>query len=79
MHINENDYSIVAEVLAKEKSIPSSADKEYYWYKSNSIMSTKGGYDGKLLHGQYSSFYLNSNLKEKGKYHMGLIKLEKWR
>lgn len=44
----------------------------YHWYKSDRILQTKGGYDGKLLHGVYAEFYLNNNLKEKGVYKKGL-------
>lgn len=44
----------------------------YSWYKSNQVLQTKGGYDGKLLHGAYTEFYLNNNLKEKGLYKKGL-------
>ena len=40
-------------------------------------MQTKGGYDGKLLHGEYTSFYLSDNLKEKGWFCKGL-KCGKW-
>lgn len=47
-------------------------DLTYYWYKSNQVLQTKGGYDGKLLHGAYAEFYLNNNLKEKGLYKKGL-------
>src|SRR5687767_7067543 len=80
VYVNQSDYSVVAEVLAKPKLPQSDASKEYYWYKGNNIMSTRGGYEGKLLHGKFSSFYLNNNLKEKGKYNMGLKEGEwkKW-
>ncbi len=47
-------------------------DRTYYWYKSNSVLSTLGGIDGKMLHGNYTRFFLNNNLKEKGYYKQGL-------
>jgi hypothetical protein len=41
-------------------------------------METKGGYDGKLLHGYYKSFYLNNQLKESGEIKYG-TKHKEWR
>lgn len=60
------------------KDVKTKVDNEltYSWYKSNQIMQTKGGYDGKLLHGAFAEFYLNNNLKEKGNYKKGLKKGE---
>lgn len=47
-------------------------DLTYSWYKSNQVLTTKGGYAGKLLHGEFVEFYLNNSLKEKGLYRKGL-------
>lgn len=60
------------EVPIKDLKIKVNNEFTYSWYKSNQIMHTKGGYDGKLLHGSYAEFYLNNNLKEKGTYKKGL-------
>lgn len=46
--------------------------KKYHWYSNNQIKITQGGYSGKLLHGNYSDFYFNNNLKEQGHFDMGL-------
>ncbi len=46
--------------------------KYYYWYSNNTISATQGGYHGKLLDGNYTAFYLNGNLKEKGLFKSGL-------
>lgn len=81
VYVKEEEYYVTAEVLSEAKTIGHpDVNKEYYWYKSNNILSTKGGYDGKLLHGKYSSSYPNNNLREKGKYKMGLKEGEwiKW-
>lgn len=51
--------------------------KKYYWVSSNQIKVTQGGYSGKLLDGTYEEYYLNKNLKEKGKFYMGL-KIGEW-
>jgi hypothetical protein len=78
VNINENESLIKAEVFAKANSLKRpDSDKTYYWYSSNKILSTKGSYEGKLLHGKYTSFYLNDNLREKGHFKFGL-KHGKW-
>lgn len=50
----------------------------YTWYKYNIIYRTLGGYDGRLLNGEYTQFYKNGSLKEKGFYRLG-CKKGKWR
>lgn len=44
----------------------------YYWYSSNQIHSTEGGFSGRLLNGSYNEFYLSRNLKEQGAFDKGL-------
>jgi hypothetical protein len=78
VHVNDEDSYMDAEVLNKKiysKNLNTS--KIYCWYSSNKIISTAGAYDGKPLHGKYTSYYLNSNLKERGLFRMGL-KDGKW-
>ncbi|WP_199119345.1 toxin-antitoxin system YwqK family antitoxin [Pedobacter sp. ASV28] len=48
------------------------ADKKYYWFSNREIKVTQGGFSGRLLHGTYSDYYLNNNLKEQGEFKMGL-------
>jgi antitoxin component YwqK of YwqJK toxin-antitoxin module len=38
----------------------------YYWYKQDTILVTRGGFDGKLLHGNYKVIYPGKNLAETG-------------
>lgn len=47
-------------------------DADYFWYGGNTIQATRGGYSGRLLNGQYRSYYLNKNLKEMGQFKDGL-------
>lgn len=47
-------------------------DRFYFWLKAKEIHATEGGYEGDLLHGEYTVFYVSENLKEKGVFHMGL-------
>ena len=47
-------------------------EKTYWWFSNNQIQTTQGGYSGKLLHGEYTVFYANKNLKEQGHFIMGL-------
>ncbi|UIR54615.1 hypothetical protein LZQ00_10045 [Sphingobacterium sp. SRCM116780] len=48
------------------------SDKTYTWYASNTLHTTMGGYSGKLLYGQYTEFYPNKNLAERGPYAFGM-------
>lgn len=79
ININKPDTIIRAEVMAQRSSALADKDLTYYWYANvaNTIIQTKGGFDGKLLHGAYTSFYGNNNLKEKGKFDNG-IKNGEW-
>jgi hypothetical protein len=76
--VNYPDYTVKTQMLKEAKKLPADEELTYHWYSSNKIMSTKGGFDGKLLHGYYKSFYLNSNLRESGNFKYGLKKGE-WR
>ncbi|HNR20929.1 MAG TPA: hypothetical protein PKN75_12580 [Bacteroidia bacterium] len=44
----------------------------YYWYSYNQVHQTTGGADGKLLHGEFSSYFSDNNIKEKGNFRFGL-------
>ncbi|MBO9202341.1 MULTISPECIES: toxin-antitoxin system YwqK family antitoxin [Niastella] len=50
----------------------------YYWFRPDTILVTRGGFDGKLLNGEYKSFYPNKNLKESGRFKAGL-KTGEWK
>lgn len=73
VYINKSDTLVKADVMAKKPTFSASDDKTYYWYAStNKVIQTMGGYDGKPLHGKYSSFYGSKNLFQKGKFKKGL-------
>lgn len=77
VNVNGVNCFIRAEVMNEPISIAPKENVYYSWYSSNKIMETKGGYDGKLLNGAFTSFYYNNNLKEKGTFYKGL-KEGKW-
>jgi len=72
VYINYPDYTVKAEVFSEQKKMSVNENLTYFWYSSNKIIETKGGYDGKVLNGLYTSFYLSKNLKEKGTFKNGL-------
>lgn len=76
--VNHPDHTIKTQMLKDAKKITPHNSLTYYWYQSQKIMETKGGFDGKLLHGYYKSFYLNDQLKETGTIHYGL-KNKEWK
>lgn len=71
------DETIKAQAISEKTIITTEQSKTYYWYSHNSIHQTQGGYDGRILHGEYSSFYLSNQLKEKGRFYKGL-KHQRW-
>ena len=72
VYVNYPECNVKVDVSSISASIAVKEELEYYWYSSNKIFKTKGGYDGKLLNGNYTSFYLSNNLKEKGLFKNGL-------
>lgn len=50
----------------------------YHWLKAGQIQQTRGGFDGKLLHGSYTEYFVNGDLREKGIFVKGL-KSGEWR
>jgi len=78
MVINLADATLKFQVPVSNPKVKVNNNLTYHWYKSNEILQTKGGYEGKLLHGDYSEFYLNKNLKTQGGFNKGL-KHKEWK
>lgn len=78
--LNHKDSIIYAHLLPDDESKKITASDKYWynWYAQHDIKETRGGFDGKLLHGQYTEFYENKNLKKKGIFKKGLKK-GKWK
>lgn len=76
--VNADNSTIKTQMLNSQKKIFAYNERVYLWYKSQKIISTTGGYEGKLLHGYYKEFYLNDQLKEQGSIKYGL-KTSKWK
>lgn len=70
--VNFEDYTVKTQMLSQNKSICVNNERSYLWYASQKIIETRGGFDGKLLHGTYRAFYLNNQLKEQGQIRYGL-------
>jgi len=77
VYINYSDYTVKASVLNTANNIYPHESLTYFWYSANKIYDTQGSYDGKVLNGPYSSFFLSGNLKEQGYFKKGL-KNGKW-
>lgn len=70
--VNFENYTVKTQVLGQSKSLSADNERSYLWYSSQKIMETRGGYDGKLIHGIYRAFYLNDQLKERGRIRYGI-------
>jgi hypothetical protein len=53
-------------------------DRDYHWLKGRELHMTEGGYAGKLLHGPFTVYDPNGQLRESGRYRLGL-KDGEWR
>ncbi|WP_028981079.1 toxin-antitoxin system YwqK family antitoxin [Sporocytophaga myxococcoides] len=69
--VNFLDHVVYAEIVEGKPLIKVTDEYFYYWYSANDIKRTRGGFEGKLLHGLYSDFYMNKNLREKGMFRFG--------
>ncbi len=76
--VNYPDYTVKTQMLKTPKKISAQAEQTYHWYTNQTIMETKGGFDGKLLHGYYRSFYLSNQLFESGEFKYG-VKTGTWK
>ena len=76
--LNKGEYIIYAEIAQNRSSREVSDDVFYYWYSANEVKRTQGGYDGKLLHGKYTEFYSDKDLKVQGKFSHG-VKIGQWK
>ncbi|MCC8427247.1 toxin-antitoxin system YwqK family antitoxin [Mucilaginibacter sp. UR6-11] len=72
VRISAGDKVIQAELKPVASTPSVETDRFYYWYSSNIIHSTQGGFSGKLLNGKYTEYYLNKNIQEEGVFKKGL-------
>lgn len=77
--VNNDDHTIKSSMLnSKRKISTSDLNQNFMWYANHKIFETKGGYDGRLIHGEYRSFFLNGQLRAVGTVRYGL-KIKKWK
>lgn len=77
--LNKADTIYQFYTIRPEGHQPEAAEENYYyWYNADTILITRNGYDGKLLHGKYNAYYPNKNLKESGSFEYGL-KEDEWK
>lgn len=76
--INQEEQIVKTQILKDQKKVRLDDAATYVWYTANELVETKGGYDGKLLHGYYKAFFFSNQLKESGQIRYGL-KNKKWR
>lgn len=76
--INQEDQIVKTQILKNPKRVQLDNDATYTWYTANQLVETRGGYDGRLLHGYYKAFFFNNQLRESGQMRYGL-RQGKWR
>lgn len=72
VYINSPDSSVHTNAISSITKLKPQMGRPYYWYSKNSIQTTDGGFSGKLLHGLYTSYHRDHNLKCQGYFDRGL-------
>lgn len=72
VYVQYTDSLVEAFCYRGEKKIKTRDDLFYYWCAAQDIKHTRGGYEGKILHGAYIMFYYNKDLLTKGNFKYGL-------
>jgi len=70
--LKQGNGHVQVSVMIEEKKINAKNESTYFWIKSGEIHYTQGGYEGNLLHGEYTEFYLSEQLRAKGRFKNGL-------
>lgn len=68
-----NDTTIEVGLIIPEKRFKIKGGTDYYWFKSDTILATREGFNGKLLHGRYTKSFPNRNLFKEGRFEFGVI------
>lgn len=76
--VNLEEVTLRFAAIDGEVNVRPNNDLTYHWYRANKVLQTQGGFDGRLLHGEYQEFYLNKNLKSKGSFVKGL-RIGEWK
>lgn len=71
-HDREEGRTIRAHVYLGERQVPVRPDRTYAWTRSGKLLTSQGGYSGKLLDGPFHEFYASKNLYVEGSYLFGL-------
>lgn len=73
VYMNKADTIYEFYAVRPEKSFKPLQDKLYYWYSPDTLLITKAGYSGRVLHGSYKEYYSSKSLKVNGNFSNGLM------
>jgi len=65
-------------VAEEGKIVKPDINKLYYWFRTDTVLTTAGGFGGRVLNGEYKVYYPNKNLREAGQFRYGL-KVGDWK
>lgn len=71
-HLSLPDRSLQFQIAAKNLRVKVNNHLIYYWVKGADLHHSRGGYEGRVLHGDFVAFYPTRQLKSQGKFHKGL-------
>ena len=71
--LDYDDSTIVANILAQTPKVKIDNNLTYYWFENNKVKSNKGGFSGRLLHGEYKVLDKNKNLIKQGHFTNGVV------
>jgi len=76
--VSRGDSVEVFTLAGQHKQKEPKDDSFYTWYTANTLKHTRGGYAGKLVHGEYALSNHNKDLLAKGRFQYGL-KVGQWK
>jgi antitoxin component YwqK of YwqJK toxin-antitoxin module len=72
VYVQYPDSLVEAFYYRGDKKIKTKDELFYYWHSAQNIKHTRGAFEGKLLHGNFTAFYYNKDLLTKGAFKYGL-------
>ena len=70
-HLSLPDRSVQFQIGSENLRVVANNALVYYWVKGTDLHHSRGGFEGRLLHGKFTAFYPSQQLKSQGRFHKG--------
>ncbi len=69
--VHNDTVNINTQIMIEDRELDTKDELLYFWYKAGNIHKSRGGIGGDVLHGKYSEYFENGNLKIQGGFLLG--------